>query len=86
MRGGQWLRLSLLYWARLIAGRFFIESEGWEMNDLLGMGGGSAQDDWPELEPNRRNDRADDPDADPSVTDDEENRPGVPASDPESGA
>ncbi|MBF8672296.1 hypothetical protein IR012_21775 [Pseudomonas putida] len=56
------------------------------MNDLLGMGGGSAQDDWPELEPNRRNDRADDPDADPSVTDDEENRPGVPASDPESGA
>ncbi|CAB5588270.1 MULTISPECIES: hypothetical protein [Pseudomonas] len=56
------------------------------MNDLTAMGGGSAQDDWPELEPDRRNDRADDPDADPNVTDDEENRPGVPASDPESGA
>jgi hypothetical protein len=69
-----------------VAGRFFIESEGCEMNDLTAMGGGSAQDDWPELEPDRRNDRADDPDADPNVTDDEENRPGVPASDPESGA
>ncbi|GLO40233.1 hypothetical protein PPUN15366_18770 [Pseudomonas putida] len=56
------------------------------MEDLLGMGGGSAPDDWPELEPDRGNDRADDPDADPNVTDDEENRPGVPASDPESAA
>ena len=86
MRGGQWLRLSLLYWARLNAGLFFIESEGCEMKEFTAMGGGSAQDDWPELEPDRRNDRADDPDADPNVTDDEENRPGVPASDPESGA
>ncbi|WP_170931087.1 hypothetical protein [Pseudomonas sp. SID14000] len=56
------------------------------MNELLGMGGGSVQDDWPELDPDRRSDRADDPDTDPDVTDDEENRPGVPASDPESGA
>ena len=56
------------------------------MNGLMGMGGGSAQDDLPELEPDQRNDRADDPDADPNVADDEENRPGVPASDPESGA
>ncbi|WP_336332637.1 hypothetical protein [Pseudomonas putida] len=56
------------------------------MNDLLRMGGGSAQDDWPELEPDRRNDQADDPDTDPHITDDEEDRPGVPASDPESGA
>jgi hypothetical protein len=50
------------------------------------MGGGNVEDDWPELEPDRRNDRADDPDTDPNVADDEENRPGVPASDPESGA
>ncbi len=50
------------------------------------MGGGNAQDDWPELEPMPSNDRADDPDADPNLTDDDQNRPGVPASDPESGA
>ncbi|MNG82791.1 hypothetical protein D3C81_420120 [compost metagenome] len=56
------------------------------MTDSLLMGGGNVQDDWPELDPGQRNDRADDPDADPNVTDDEENRPGVPASDPESGA
>jgi hypothetical protein len=56
------------------------------MDYLLRMGGGNVQDDWPELEPDRRNDQADDPDADPNVTDDEDNRPGVPASDPESGA
>ena len=56
------------------------------MNERLQMGGGNAQDDWPELEPERSNDRADDPDADPNVTDDEQNRPGVPASDPEAGA
>lgn len=56
------------------------------MDYLLRMGGGNVQDDWPELEQDRRNDQADDPDADPNVTDDEENRPGVPASDPESGA
>jgi hypothetical protein len=56
------------------------------MNDLLQMGGGNAQDDWPELDPEKRNDQADDPDTDPNVADDDQNRPGVPASDPESGA
>ncbi|HGA2317766.1 TPA: hypothetical protein ACIRVE_002330 [Pseudomonas putida] len=56
------------------------------MNLILHMGGGGAQDDWPELEPANGNDRADDPDTDPDLTDDEQNRPGVPASDPESGA
>ncbi|MFK3683363.1 hypothetical protein [Pseudomonas sp. NPDC088890] len=56
------------------------------MNKTLNMGGGNVEDDWPELQPDRRNDRADDPDADPNLTDEEENRPGVPASDPESGA
>ncbi|QHW08369.1 hypothetical protein [Pseudomonas putida] len=56
------------------------------MNIQLHMGGGSAQDDWPELDPEQRNDRADDPDADPNLNDDDQNRPGVPASDPESGA
>jgi hypothetical protein len=65
-------------------------NEDCTMNSLLRMGGGNVEDDWPELEPDRRNDRADDPDTDPdtdpNVTDDEENRPGVPASDPESGA
>ncbi|MCO7513986.1 hypothetical protein NJF44_06795 [Pseudomonas guariconensis] len=55
------------------------------MNETLRMGGGSAQDDWPELDPEKRNDRADDPDVDPNLTE-EEDRPGVPASDPESGA
>ncbi|EKT4467720.1 hypothetical protein WCE02_03535 [Pseudomonas juntendi] len=59
------------------------------MYDFLQMGGGNVQDDWPELDPNvqpdQRNDRADDPDTDPSIEDDG-NRPGVPASDPESGA
>ena len=49
------------------------------------MGGGDVQSDWPELEPDRRNDQADDPDAYPNLTE-EENRPAVPASDPESGA
>ncbi|MFZ5937512.1 MULTISPECIES: hypothetical protein [Pseudomonas] len=56
------------------------------MNIRLHMGGGSAQDDWPELAPDQRDDRADDPDTDPNLTDDDQNRPGVPASDPESGA
>ncbi|MDF0732166.1 hypothetical protein P0Y43_15725 [Pseudomonas entomophila] len=56
------------------------------MNDSVRMGGGDAQNDWPELDPDRRNDRADDPDADPNLTDEEQPRPGVPASDPESGA
>ncbi|HDS1816250.1 TPA: hypothetical protein QEM96_000876 [Pseudomonas putida] len=56
------------------------------MNDILRMGGGSVEDDWPELEPDRRQDPVDDPDANPNLTDDDENRPGVPASDPESGA
>jgi hypothetical protein len=56
------------------------------MNDVLRMGGGNAQDDWPDLDPAKRDDHADDPDADPNVTEDDENRPGVPASDPESGA
>ncbi|MCO1623665.1 hypothetical protein [Pseudomonas putida] len=63
-----------------------IMNEDCTMDYLLQMGGGNVEDDWPELEPDRRNDRADDPDADPNVTDDDENRPGVPASDPESGA
>ncbi|BBH46127.1 hypothetical protein [Pseudomonas sp. KU43P] len=56
------------------------------MNTLLRMGGGNAQDDWPDLDPEKRNDRADDPDTDPNVADDDQNQPGVPASDPESGA
>lgn len=56
------------------------------MNHSLRMGGGDAQDDWPELDPNRRNDQVDDPDADPNLTDDDEHHPGVPASDPEPGA
>lgn len=56
------------------------------MNDKQWLGGGNVQDDWPELEPDGRNDKVDDPDTDPSLTDDEPNRPGVPASDPESGA
>ncbi|MFJ4068595.1 hypothetical protein ACIPW4_25355 [Pseudomonas sp. NPDC089996] len=56
------------------------------MNVRLEMGGGSAQDDWPELDPDQRNDQAGDPDAVPNLTDDDQNRPGVPASDPESGA
>ncbi|MDH0301634.1 MULTISPECIES: hypothetical protein [unclassified Pseudomonas] len=55
------------------------------MNENLWMGGGDAQSDWPELEPGKRNDRADDPDADPNLTEEQE-PPGVPASDPESGA
>jgi hypothetical protein len=61
-------------------------SEGAIMDLTLHMGGGNAQDDWPELDPDNDNDRADDPDTDPDLTDDEQNRPGVPASDPESGA
>ncbi len=56
------------------------------MGTRYSMGGGDVQSDWPELEPDRGNDRADDPDVDPNFDDDEENRPGVPASDPESGA
>ncbi|MBV4491567.1 hypothetical protein [Pseudomonas oryzicola] len=59
------------------------------MNDKQWLGGGNVQDDWPELDPDARNDRSDkvdDPDTDPNLTDDEQNRPGVPASDPESGA
>ncbi|MFG0408163.1 hypothetical protein [Pseudomonas sp. NY5710] len=55
------------------------------MSTALRMGGGNAQDDWPELEPEKRNDQVDDPDTDPNVGDDDD-RPGVPASDPESGA
>lgn len=72
--------------ARVIAGPFFIETEGSQMNEILRMGGGSVEGDWPELEPDRRPDQVDNPDADPNLTDDEQNRPGVPASDPESGA
>lgn len=53
--------------------------------NTLRMGGGDAQSDWPELEPDQRNDQVDDPDADPNLTEEGE-RPGVPASDPESGA
>ncbi|WP_337157301.1 hypothetical protein [Pseudomonas putida] len=56
------------------------------MHRSLQMGGGNAQDDWPELDPDQRNDKADDPDTDPNPEDDDGNRPGVPASDPESGA
>jgi len=55
------------------------------MNEKHRMGGGDVQSDWPELEPDRRNDHPDDADAAPDLTE-EENRPGVPASDPESGA
>ncbi|MCL8302796.1 hypothetical protein [Pseudomonas mosselii] len=57
------------------------------MNEKHGMGCGDVQSDWPELEPDRRNDQPDPDDADaaPDLTE-EENRPGVPASDPESGA
>jgi len=56
------------------------------MNDKQWLGGGNVQDDWPELAPDERSDKVDDPDTDPNLTDDEQNRPGVPASDPESGA
>ncbi|MEJ5862938.1 hypothetical protein [Pseudomonas farsensis] len=56
------------------------------MSTALKMGGGDAQSDWPELEPEPRHDQVDDPDADPNLTDDDQNRPGVPAADPESGA
>jgi len=61
-------------------------SEGAIMNLILQMGGGSVQDDWPELGPENDNDRADDPDTDPTLTEGDQNRPAVPASDPESGA
>ncbi|MDR6711522.1 hypothetical protein J2W83_001116 [Pseudomonas hunanensis] len=56
------------------------------MRNTLKAGGGNVEDDWPELEPDRRNDQVNDPDADPNLTDEDQNRPGVPASDPESGA
>ncbi|MFG0683525.1 hypothetical protein [Pseudomonas sp. WSY_20] len=55
------------------------------MIQKLMMGGGNVQDDWPELEQEQRNDKVDDPDTDPGLTDDDQNRPGVPASDPEAG-
>ncbi|MBF8780372.1 hypothetical protein [Pseudomonas fulva] len=56
------------------------------MIHTLHMGGGNAQDDWPELERELDdNAQVPDPDADPSVSDDEEPR-GVPPSAPESGA
>ncbi|VVM48320.1 hypothetical protein PS631_00670 [Pseudomonas fluorescens] len=55
------------------------------MREQMIMGGGSVEDDWPELVPDRPDGQADDPDADPNLTDPDE-RPGVPASDPESGA
>ncbi|MBA1204151.1 hypothetical protein G7009_20740 [Pseudomonas capeferrum] len=54
------------------------------MTETLRMGGGDAQTDYPELDPDNPNGRVDDPDADPNLTDDEER--GVPAADPESGA
>ena len=38
------------------------------MKNTLHMGGGSVEDDWPELEPDRRQDQVDDPDADPNLT------------------
>jgi hypothetical protein len=69
----------------LLAGPFF-EPEEATMHRSLQMGGGNVQDDWPELDPDQRNDKADDPDTDPNLEDDDGNRPGVPASDPESGA
>lgn len=70
----------------LPAGRpFFHSAEGMIMREQLMMGGGSVEDDWPELVPDRPDGQADDPDADPNLTDPDE-RPGVPSSDPESGA
>lgn len=55
------------------------------MNDLLKMGGGDAQSDWPERDPDQRPDpdEVEDPDTDPNLTDDDEKHPGVPQSDPE---
>ena len=57
------------------------------MNDKYRMGGGDAQTEWPDLDPEQRNDRVDDPDAAPDLTDDEqEKHPTVPRVDPDSGA
>ncbi|MCO7518139.1 MULTISPECIES: hypothetical protein [unclassified Pseudomonas] len=55
------------------------------MHEQHWMGGGDAEHDWPQREPDQRNDRARDPDTDPAIGE-EQNRPGVPATDPESGA
>lgn len=55
------------------------------MTEKMMMGGGDAQTDYPELDPDNPNGRADDPDADPNLTNDDEER-GFPATDPESGA
>lgn len=84
MRGAATASPPLLCSARLLAGPFF-EPEEVTTHTTLQMGGGNVQDDWPALNPDQRNDRADDPDTDPDLEDDG-NRPGVPASDPESGA
>ena len=78
--------------ARLRAGLFssLRYSESLEvntMNDKHRMGGGDAQTEWPDLDPEQRNDRVDDPDAAPNLTDDDlEKHPTVPRVDPDSGA
>lgn len=56
------------------------------MNMTMRMGGGNVQDDWPELDPAKNEDRTDDSNADQHPEDDERNRPREPASYPESGA
>ncbi|MBJ9975107.1 hypothetical protein IAE35_06295 [Pseudomonas sp. S75] len=54
------------------------------MNGKHWFGGGDAQTEWPELEPDQRNDKVDDPDATPDLQDDEqEKRPTIPRADPE---
>ena len=56
------------------------------MNMTMRMGGGNVQDDWPELDPANNEDRTDESKADQHPEDDARNRPGEPASDPETGA
>lgn len=63
-----------------------LKERGHGMNMTMRMGGGNVQDDWPELDPANNEDRTDDSKADQHPEDDERNRPGEPASDPESGA
>ncbi|EST14521.1 hypothetical protein EDP1_1450 [Pseudomonas putida S610] len=72
--------------ARRQGGPFLEPAEARAVMQKLMMGGGNVQDDWPELEQEQRNDKVDDPDTDPGLTDDDQDRPGVPASDPEAGA
>ncbi|QXI36094.1 hypothetical protein [Pseudomonas promysalinigenes] len=56
------------------------------MNMTMRMGGGNVHDDWPELDPDKNEDRTDKSNADQNPESDERIPPGPPASDPESGA